>query len=454
MTSSITRLAAVPAALSQEAQALRDLAERVLKQAAGRAQQCEVGISVEQGLNVNVRLGEVESIEHTRDRSLSLTVYKDGRKGSASSSDFSERALSATLAQALAIAEHTEPDPHNGLADADRMATEFRELDSWHPHSLSSEQAIELAQRCEAAGLALDPRLDNSEGASVNAGSSYSLYANSHGFAGFEAGTSYSISAALLASSGDSMERDYSYDAARAWSDLRSAEAIGREAGERTLARLQPRQISTRQAKVLYSAELARGLIGHLCGAIAGGAQYRKSSFLLGAVGQSVLPNWCQMDEEPFLARAFGSCNFDAEGVAVRAKAMIEQGVLTSYHLGSYSARKLGLQSTGHAGGIHNVRVHANAGGLAELLREMDTGLYVTELMGQGVNGVTGDYSRGAAGFWVERGELCYPVSELTIAGNLREMYRDLIAFGSDLDRRGSILVGPALLSPMTIAGS
>lgn len=445
-----------PFELRAEISALQDLANDVVKRArlAG-ADQADVGLSVDQGLSVNVRLGEVETIEHTLDRGLSLTVYVNQRKGSASSADLSASSIADTLEQAIAIARHTEADACHGLADAVRMAKQNRDLQLWFATELTPEAAIALGQRCEAAGLNADPRITNSEGAGVSANQSYSVYANSHGFCGVEAGTSYSVSASFVADAGDGlMERDYDYDAARNFAQLRAAEAIGKLAAEKTIRRLQPRQLSTRSAKILLTPELTRGFVGHLTSAVSGGAQYRKSSFLLGAVGEKLLPDWCNWLEQPHIARAFGSANFDAEGVATENQSLIEAGVLTRYVLGSYSARKLGLQSTGNAGGLHNLIVASNAGGRQELLRELGTGLWVTELMGQGVNGVTGDYSRGAAGYWVENGELCYPVSEVTIAGNLRAMYQGLIAIGNDVDHRGSIHTGSALLGPMTIAGS
>ena len=445
----------IPFELRAEIGALQEVAVDVVRRArqAG-ADQADVGLSVGQGLSVNVRLGDVETIEHTLDRGLSLTVYVNQRKGSASSADLSAKSIQDTLEQAIAIARHTEADACHGLADAARMAKQDLDLKLWFPFELSPEAAIALGKRCEAAGLNADPRITNSEGAGVSASQSYSVYANSHGFVGIEAGTSYSVSASFVADAGDGlMERDYDYDAARDFSKLKDAEAIGLRAAEKSLRRLQPRQLSTRTAKVLLTPELTRGFVSHLASAVAGGAQYRKSSFLLGAVGEKLLPDWCHWLEKPHLEGAFGSANFDAEGVATENRSLIESGVLARYVLGSYSARKLGLQSTGNAGGLHNLIVASNAGGHAELLREMGTGFWVTELMGQGVNGVTGDYSRGAAGFWVENGELCYPVSEVTIAGNLRAMYRDLIAIGSDVDYRGSIRTGSALLSAMTIAG-
>jgi PmbA protein len=438
---------------------LADIAQRVLARAKQQgATQAELGINVSTGLNVNVRMHEVETVEHTRDRGLSLTVFVDGRKGSASTADLAESSISATIEQAIAIAKFTEIDPAAGLADADRMATTFHPLDGWHPWlidgaPLTADAAIEIALRCEAAGMAADARICNTEGASVSTNQSYSLYANSHGFLGREYGTGHSISASLLAGNEDAMERDYYYDSKLCAHDLLGAEAIGVEAARRTLARLNSQPLSTRNAPVLFVPELARGLIGHLLGAIGGGAQYRKASFLLGAAGTKVLPDWFAMAEFPHLLRATGSANFDEEGVATEQSTLVEGGFLTRYLLGSYSARKLGLRSTGNAGGVHNLVVKANAGDFTDMLQRMGTGLLVTELMGQGVNGVTGDYSRGAAGFWVENGALAYPVSEITIAGNLKQIYPSIVAVGSDVDLRGNVRTGAILIEEMMIAG-
>lgn len=435
------------------------IAERVLARAkASGAEQAEVGINVSTGLNINVRLGEVETLEHSHDRGLSLTVYWQGRKGSASTADLSERSIEASIEQALAIARFTEADPCSGLADPTLLARQFHDLDAWHPwiidgKTISAEQAVELALICEAAGLNADPRICNSEGANISSSSQYGLYANSHGFVGRDFGTVHSLSASLLAGDEQAMERDYYYDSKLCAAELLSAEFIGAEAARRTVARLQPQSLSTRTAPVLLVPELARGFIGHFLAAVGGAAQYRKASFLLDAVGTQVLPNWFDLTEYPHLKRAMGSANFDDEGVATRQSTLVNQGVLERYLLGSYSARKLGLQSTGNAGGVHNLQVRANGGDFAEMLKQMDTGLLVTEMMGQGVNSVTGDYSRGAAGFWVEGGQIKYPVSEITIAGNLKELYPNIVAVGSDMDLRGNVRTGSLLLAQMTIAG-
>jgi PmbA protein len=418
------------------------------------ANQAEVGITADRGINVNVRLGEVETLEHTRDRGVAVTVYFGQRKGSANTADMAPDSIAATIAQACAIARYTEADPCAGLADADRMATQFPDLDVWHPWSLSAEQAIELGVRCEAAGRALDARLNNSDGANVSSGESLGVYANSHGFLGAERSTRHSVSCALIAEDEHGMQRDYWYDTARSADDLMAVERIGKQAGQRTLRRLGARALSTRQCPVLYVPELARGLIGHLIGAVSGGALYRRASFLLDALGQTLFPTWFHLREMPLLRRGHGSAAFDAEGVATVESDLIRDGALQRYVLGSYSARKLGLQSTGNAGGVHNLIASVGTHDFAALLRELGTGLVVTELMGQGVNTVTGDYSRGAAGFWVEHGEIAYPVEEITIAGNLREMYRGLVAVGSDVDHRSHVQTGSWLIERMTVAGA
>ncbi|WP_346949629.1 metalloprotease PmbA, partial [Dyella sp.] len=385
------------------------------------------------------------------------TVYFGQRKGSASTADLNPDSIQATLDQACAIARYTEEDPAAGLADPARMATVFPELDLWHPWALDTPAAIELGQRVEQAGRA-QAGITNSEGASVQAGESLSVYANSHGFVGRERGTRHSLSLSLIAGDEDGMQRDYWYDSVRSADDFMSAEALGRKAAERTLARLGARRLSTRQSPVLFAPELARSLVGHLVGAVSGGALYRRASFLLDHAGKQVMPSWLNIVERPFLSRGQGSGAFDAEGVATRDSSLIEDGVLARYVLGSYSARKLGLESTGNAGGIHNLIVEAGAadGGrddFAGMLQRLGTGLLVTEVMGQGVNTITGDYSRGAAGFWVENGQLAYPVEEITIAANLRDMYLGIQAVGTDVDPRSHLLTGSILLDRMTIAG-
>jgi len=437
----------------QDLDRLASLAEDTIRRArAAGATQAEVSASVDVGLNVNVRLGEVETVEHTRDRGFALTVYFGQRKGSASTADLNPDSIQATIEQACAIARFTEEDPAAGLADADRMATVFPDLDLWHPWDIDVDSAIALGQEIEDAGRAV-AGITNSDGSSVNAGQSLSVYANSHGFLGRERGTRHSLSVALIAGDDEGMQRDYWYDSQRRAADFMDAGEIGRKAAERTLSRLGARRLGTRQAPVLFAPEVSRSLLGHLLGAVSGGSLYRRSSFLLDHAGKQILPSWFRLDEKPLVPRGMGSSVFDAEGVATQDAPLVVDGVLQRYVLGSYSARKLGLSSTGNAGGVHNLFVKTGEDDFAGMLRKLGTGLLVTEVMGQGVSIVTGDYSRGASGFWVENGQIAYPVEEITIAANLRDMYANLVAVGADVDRRSHILTGSWLIENMTIAG-
>jgi len=431
------------------------LIERALDEARSRgASQAEAAVSQDTGLSVGVRLGEVETLEHQRDRSMGVTVYFGQRKGSASTADFSLDAVRATVAKACSIARFTAEDARAGLADAALMARSPPDLDLAHPWNISADRAIEIARSCEAAALAHDPRINNSEGASLNTHQGLHVYGNTHGFVGGYPTTSHTLSCVVLAGTGEGMQRDYWYSSSRDWRDLEDAESIGRHSAQRTIARLGPRKLSTRRAPVLFNPEMARGLIGHFAGAIRGSSQYRQSSFLLNSVGQRVFPEGFAIAERPHIPKAMGSAPFDEEGVATCERELIADGVLTGYILSSYSARKLGLKTTGNAGGTHNLVVAPNtSGGLPAMLERLGTGLYVTELMGQGVNAVTGDYSRGAAGFWVEKGAIEYPVAEITIAGNLRDMLKDIIAVGDDMDARGGTRTGSILLKELTIAG-
>jgi PmbA protein len=419
------------------------------------ATQAEADVSLQKGLTTTVRLGEVETVEYQRDRGMGITVYFGQRKGSASTADLSMKAVAETVEKACDIARYTAADDCAGLADPEELAREIPDLDLDHPWALSPEDAVETARACEAAGRSVDTRITNSEGASVGSHRGVRVYGNSHGFLAGYPSTSHSVSCVLLAQTGDDMQRDYWYSSARDARDLESAEEIGRKAGERAVARLGARKLSTQKARVLYAPEVARGLIGHFLGAVRGSSQYRKSSFLLGAAGSQVFPVFVELRERPHIRKALGSSPFDGEGVATRDRELVQDGVLQGYVLGSYSARKLGLKTTGNAGGTHNLLVESKTGGMeyAQILKQLGTGLLVTELMGQGVNGVTGDYSRGASGYWVENGALAYPVHEITIAGNLKEMYRNIAAIGSDVDVRGGVRVGSILISEMTIAG-
>ena len=436
-------------------QRLSAIAGQLLDRArAAGASQAEVTCNEDIGLAVNVRMGEVETVEATRDRGIAVTVYFGRRKGNASTADLREASLEATVAQACAIARYTEDDAAAGLADAEWMATTQREFDGWHPWDIDAQQAIDIALACEQAGRDADPRIGNSDGASTNTNASISVYANSHGFLGGERGTSHSIGCALIAGEGDAMQRDGWYDVALARSDLDDAGAIGRKAAQRTLERLDPRQLPTGEVPVLFAAEMARSLVGSYIGAVSGGALYRKASFLLDSAGTRVFPDWFGIDELPFLPRGFRSAAFDAEGVATQESPLVRDGIVQRYVLGSYSARKLGLATTANAGGVHNLQVKANAGDLESMLHGMGRGLLVTELMGQGVNPITGDYSRGAAGFWVENGKLAYPVDGITIAGNLKAMFAAIEAVGSDVDPRSHMRTGSILVGRMTVAGT
>lgn len=439
----------------QRLERLAGISQQLLERArAMGASQAEVSCSEDRGLDVNVRLGEVETVEATHDRGIAVTVYFGQRKGSASTADLQEASLEATVAQACAIARHTEDDPASGLADPALMATEFPDLDGWHPWALTAEQAVDLALACESAGRDSDSRISNSDGASASTAQSVSVYANSHGFIGRDRSSHHSIGCALIAGQGDGMQRDGWYTSAIAREDLDDPAAVGLRAAERTVARLQPRSLPTGEVQVLFAAEMARSLIGHLLSAVSGGALYRRASFLLDSVDTQLFPDWFAIDELPLLRRGLRSSSYDGEGVATRNSALITDGVLQRYILGSYSARKLGLQTTANAGGVHNLKVKANAGDRASMLSGMGTGLLVTELMGQGVNGITGDYSRGAGGFWVENGQIAYPVDGITIAGNLKQMFAGIEAVGNDEDKRSHVATGSILVGKMTVAGN
>jgi PmbA protein len=418
------------------------------------ATQAEADASLSKGLTATVRMGEVDTIEYQRDRGLGITVYFGQRKGSASTGDIGPEAVRDTVEKACTIARYTAEDAFAGLADPEELAREAPALDLEHPWNIEPPDAIELARASEAAGREVDARLANSEGASVGTQRGVRVYGNTHGFLRGYASTSHSVSCVLIAEEGDDMQRDYWFSTSRDPDELESATSVGARAGQRAIARLGARKLSTRRAPVLYAPELARGLFGSFIGAIRGSAQYRKASFLLGAAGTQVFPGFVQMHERPHVPKGLASSPFDAEGVATRDRELVRHGVLDGYVLGSYSARKLGLKTTGNAGGIHNLIVDPSDSLDAQaMLRKLHTGLLVTELMGQGVNGVTGDYSRGASGFWVENGEIAYPVHEITIAGNLKDMYRSIVAIGSDVDGRGTIRTGSVLIEGMTIAG-
>ncbi|RLA12731.1 MAG: metalloprotease PmbA [Gammaproteobacteria bacterium] len=418
------------------------------------ATQAEAGLSVSQGLSVAARMRSVETIEHQQDNGLGISVYIGQHKGSASTSNLDPEAIRKTVEAACNIAKYTSEDPCTGLADADLLADQFVELDLYHPWGISPEQVVDLVLECENAALDFDPRIVNSEGASVDINSGISVYGNTHGFLQSESKTRHSISCSVVAESSAGMQRDYWYEISRNPDQLATARAVGLKAAERTVKRLDAQKLKTQKAPVLFVPEIARSLIGHLSSAIGGSAQYRKASFLLDAIDTRIFPSFLQLTEHPFEAQALGSANYDAEGVAVKQANLISDGVLQSYLLDSYAARKLGLQTTGHASGVHNLTLQSTGKSFTECIKVMHRGLLVTELMGHGVNTVTGDYSRGAAGFWVENGEVQFPVEEITIAANLRDMFQGIVEIGDDLDMRGNIRTGSILLENMTIAGA
>ncbi|HET6630979.1 MAG TPA: metalloprotease PmbA [Woeseiaceae bacterium] len=418
------------------------------------ATQAEASASHDVGLSVTARLGDVENLEYTNDRGAGITIYVGARKGSASTSDFNREALEEAVAKARSFAKLTAEDQYAGLADAALMAQDPPDLGLAHPWDLDAGTAIALAIECEAAARAFDERIRNSEGATVSTHSGARAYGNSHGFLGSYAATSHSTSCVVVGEADGHMERDFHYSAARDSKDLEPVEEVGRTAARRAVERLGARKIKTTKAPVLFTPDVARGFIGHAIGAIAGGAQYRRASFLLNAAGEQVFPDFLNIEERPHIPKGMASAPFDAEGVATENRDLVVDGVLSGYLLSSYSARRLGLQSTGNAGGAHNLVLPGNADGLQALMRDMGRGLLVHELIGQGVNGVTGDYSRGAVGFWIENGEIAYPVHEVTIAGNLRDLYRRIAAIGRDQDLRGGIRCGSLLVEEMTIAGA
>lgn len=437
------------------ADSLSALAGRVLDAARTRgATAAEAEVSQAFGLSVTVRKGEVETIAYNRDKGIGVTVYVSARRGHASTADFSPAAIDDTVTKALAIARYTAEDECAGLADPALLARNWPDLDLYHPWDLSVEEAIALGRECEAAAFAVDSRVTNSEGATVSVHEGEFAYANTHGFSGGYASSRHGIYCAVIGDDDGAMQRDDWYTSARAAQDLEPAAQVGRLAGERTARRLGARQLTTRDCAVVFEAPIATGLIGHYVNATSGGSLYRKSSFLLDSLGAPVFAPQITIREEPHLARGQASAPFDDEGVRTRSRDVVRDGVVQGYFLGSYSARKLGLVSTGNAGGNHNLVVSHGSEDLQALLRRMGSGLLVTELLGQGVNPVTGDYSRGAAGYWVEGGAIAYPVEEITIAGNLRRMYRDIVAIGNDVDRRGSRHCGSILIGAMTVAGN
>lgn len=423
---------------------------KVAKQMGASAAEAELSLSI--GQNVSVRLGETENIEYNRDKGMSVTVYFGQQKGHASTSDLNQQAIYDTVAAACNIAKYTAQDAYCGLAEAGLMAKESLDLDLYHPWAISVEEAIAIAKTCEASARAVDARITNSEGASVSTGESCFAYSNSHGFTGGYLSSRHGVSCSVIAEADDNMQRDYWYSTARAASDLDAATDVGHKAGERTVRRLNSRKIKTCQVPVLFEAPLASGLISSLISAISGGSLYRKSSFLLDSLGKQIASPLLNISEDPHIKKGLASSPFDNEGVATHARQLVKDGVLQGYVLGSYSARKLGMQTTGNAGGNHNLIVQSSGQDFTALLKQMGTGLLVTELLGHGMNMVTGDYSRGAAGFWVENGVILHPVEEITIASNMADMLKSIVAIGNDILVQGSKQVGSILIERMTVA--
>ena len=421
---------------------------------AGGATAAETEISQAFGQSVTVRKGEVETIAYNRDKGIGITVYVGERRGHASTADVGFDAIRDSVDKALTIARYTSNDPCSGLADPARLARAWSDLDLYHPWDLPVEDAIELSRDCEAAALAVDKRITNSEGATVSVHEAQFVYANTHGFSGGYASSRHGIYCSVIGEEDGAMERDDWYTSARTPLDLEPAREVGTKAGRRAVQRLGARQLATTQCPVLYEAPVATGLIGHFVNAVSGGSLYRKTPFLLDSLGTQVFAPHITIREEPHLPRGQASAPFDDEGVATKPREVVRDGVVEGYFLGSYSARKLGLASTANAGGNHNLIVSHGELDLQGLLARMDRGLLVTELLGQGVNPVTGDYSRGAAGYWVEGGQIIHPVEEITIAGNLAQMYRDIVAVGNDVDKRGSRQCGSMLIGAMTVAGN
>ncbi|MDU8924039.1 metalloprotease PmbA [Pasteurellaceae bacterium LIM206] len=443
------------ALLRRQEQELREAVGYAIEIAQKAGATAEVSVTKVSGLSVSTRLKEVENVEFNNDGALGISVYLGRQKGNASTSDLSPQAVKSAVEAALAIAKYTSPDDCAGLADKELMAFEAPDLDLYHPAEVDVDQAIVLALEAETAALDYDSRIVNSNGASFNSHTGVRVYGNSHGMLQSYLSSRYSLSCSVLSGVDDRLENDYEYTVSRDICRLDDPNQVGENAAKKAVARLQPRKLATQEAAVVFQNDVATGLISHLAAAISGGSLYRKASFLLDHLGKRVLPDWFHISERPHLRGRLASTPFDSEGVRTLDREIVSQGILQTYLLTSYSGRKLGMQSTGHAGGIHNWLVRPNAqGGLDSLLRQMDKGLLVTDLMGQGVNVVTGDYSRGAAGFWVENGKIQYPVAEITIAGQLKEMLTRIVAVADDIERRSNIQTGSILLENMRISGN
>ncbi len=443
------------ALLKSQEQTLRDAVSFAIETAQKAGATAEVGVTKVSGLSVSTRLQEIENVEFTNDGALGISVYLGQQKGNASTSDLSEEAIKNTVEAALAIAKYTSPDDCTGLADKKLMAFEAPDLELYHGASIDVEQATKLALEAEKSALEYDAKIVNSNGASFNSHTGVRVYGNTHGMLQSYLSSRYSLSCSVIGGELDQLENDYEYTVSREFDALSSADWVGENCAKKVIARLNPQKLTTREVPVIFLNDVATGLISHLTGAISGGSLYRKSSFLLDHLGKQVLPDWFQISERPHLLKRLASTPFDSEGVRTQDLEIIQDGVLQTYLLTSYSGRKMGMQSTGHAGGIHNWLVKPNlTGGLTALLRQMGTGLLVTDVMGQGVNIVTGDYSRGAAGFWVENGEIQYPVAEITIAGQLQDMLKNIVAVADDVEHRSNIQTGSILLDKMKISGN
>lgn len=443
------------ALLKSQEQTLRDAVSFAIETAKKAGATAEVGVTKVSGLSVSTRLQEIENVEFTNDGALGISVYLGQQKGNASTSDLSEEAIKNTVEAALAIAKYTSPDDCTGLADKELMAFEAPDLALYHGASVDVEQATKLALEAEKSALEYDAKIVNSNGASFNSHTGVRVYGNTHGMLQSYLSSRYSLSCSVIGGELDQLENDYEYTVSREFDSLSPADWVGQNCAKKVIARLNPQKLTTREVPVIFLNDVATGLISHLTGAISGGSLYRKSSFLLDHLGKQVLPDWFQISERPHLLRRLASTPFDSEGVRTQNLEIIQDGVLQTYLLTSYSGRKMGMQSTGHAGGIHNWLVKPNLmGGLTALLRQMGTGLLVTDVMGQGVNIVTGDYSRGAAGFWVENGEIQYPVAEITIAGQLQDMLKNIVAVADDVEHRSNIQTGSILLDKMKISGN
>ena len=443
------------ALLKSQEQTLRDAVSFAIETAQKAGATAEVGVTKVSGLSVSTRLQEIENVEFTNDGALGISVYLGQQKGNASTSDLSEEAIKNTVEAALAIAKYTSPDDCTGLADKELMAFEAPDLALYHSASVDVEQATKLALEAEKSALEYDAKIVNSNGASFNSHTGVRVYGNTHGMLQSYLSSRYSLSCSVIGGELDQLENDYEYTVSREFDALSPADWVGQNCAKKVIARLNPQKLTTREVPVIFLNDVATGLISHLTGAISGGSLYRKSSFLLDHLGKQVLPDWFQISERPHLLKRLASTPFDSEGVRTQDLEIIQDGVLQTYLLTSYSGRKMGMQSTGHAGGIHNWLVKPNlTGGLTALLRQMGTGLLVTDVMGQGVNIVTGDYSRGAAGFWVENGEIQYPVAEITIAGQLKDMLKNIVAVADDVEHRSNIQTGSILLDKMKISGN